>query len=118
MKWYNTLARNLGIAGHHAEVDLSAAFTVQCDVCEQVYDSYHCSLDESSVLQGSDICAWTERKKDGSLILHCGYGSNFDMGEFLFLKDEPPRPLMAVCDYCIRRMVADGVLESTGREYL
>lgn len=117
MKWYNTLARNFGIAGRHADVDLRAAVTIQCDVCEQVNDSYE-MMHGMPCQQGHDICAWTERKKDGSLVLHCGYGSSFDMGEFLFVKDEPSRPLMAVCDYCIRRMVKDGVLVSTGREYL
>lgn len=109
---FNAWSRMWWIIGHHVAIDQHA--TVACRLCDQIYDSY--SDTGSSGPQGHDLCAWSRQLPDGRWIIHCGYGSDFDMSEFWYIKDAPIAPVDGICDWCIRRMLRDGVIIDSGKK--
>lgn len=109
---WNAWTRAWYVIGEHAHVDLCANRTISCRMCSQLYNSY--GWREGS-FQGHDICAWA-KFKDGRWSIHCGYGSDFDMHEFWYIKDYPTEPIDGICDWCIRRMVRDGVIIDSGKD--
>lgn len=111
MNWWNAWTRCWYLVGEHAYVDLRASRTVSCRICAQVYDWY--GMDRC---QGNDMAAWSRQLADGRWVIHCGYGSDFDMSEFWYLSNYPTEPVDGICDWCIRRMVRDGVLVNSGKE--
>jgi len=117
MNWWNVWTRSWYLIGEHAYVDMRASRTVACRICAQHYDSYESMHRDCGrpAIQGHDICA-DIRFRDGRWIIVCGYGSSFDLMEFWYLRDFPTKPIDGVCDWCIRRMVRDGVIMDSGKE--
>lgn len=113
---WNVWTRAWFLIGQHAEVELHAKFTVDCKICSQTYNSYEYSTDRRDSIQGHDICAWIKKLSDGRWVIHCGYGSEFDLMEFWYLKDFPVQEIDGICDWCIRRMLRDGVIMDSGKE--
>jgi hypothetical protein len=97
------------IVGRHAQVDLQAQSTVWCHTCGQVYDALDTDP-HSMTIQGHDLCAWSRQLADGRWVIHCGYQSEFDQKEFWYIDQYPSRPVDGICDWCIRRMLRDGVI--------
>ena len=108
--WWNAWTRMFYLVGRHAEVDLRAQNTITCRQCGQHYDAY-----EHGHMQGHDICAWS-KFENGRWVIHCGYGSDFDLSEFWYIRDYPTEPVDGICDWCIRRMLAAGVIIDSGKE--
>ena len=109
--WWNQFTRAWFLIVEHFRVDAWAANTVTCKCCKQVYNAYG----ESKNNQGHDICAWI--KHDGTRwVLHCGYGSAYDMKEFWFIDHYPTEPVDGVCDFCIMRLLAAGIIIDSGLE--
>lgn len=109
---WNVFTRNWFLVGQYAAVHLQSLDTVECKGCLQVYNSY--GTEEPT--QGNHICAEV-KLTDGRWMVHCGYGSDFDMREFWYLRDFPEVPFDGLCDWCIRRMLLDGVLMDSGKEH-
>lgn len=114
-QWWNEWTRMWYLVGEHARVDLHAANVVVCRQCNQLYDAYATGYD---TIQGHDICAWSTQDPDGRWVLRCGYGSDFDLHEFWYIKDFPKKPVDGICDWCIRRMLRDGVIIDSGKELM
>lgn len=114
--WWNRWTRMLYLVGQHASVDLKAACTITCKICNQIYDSYETAHGNKTSIQGHDICAESRKLADGRWVIVCGYGSDFDLSEFWYLKDFPTTPIDGICDWCIRRMMRDGVIMDSGKE--
>jgi hypothetical protein len=97
------------LVGGHARVDLEAIITVSCKICGQVYDALW-----QETTQGHDICATSKRLPDGRWVIHCGYPSAYDLSEFWYIDQIPSEEVDGICDWCIGRMVRDGVIINSG----
>lgn len=113
---WNLWTRAWYIIGRHAEVNLIADNTVTCKICGQIYDSYSRMTGGNHGIQGHEICAWSKQLPDGRWVIHCGYGSEFDLSEFWYLKDFPEKSVDGICDWCLRRMARDGIIMKSGKE--
>ncbi len=116
--WWNSWTRAWWIIGNHAKVDLAAARTEQCTYCSQLYDSYELcdDLDDTRMTLAWDMAAMSREIGHGRWAIHCGYGSDFDMKEFWFIRDFPTVPSNAICDWCIRRMLHHGIIIDSGKD--
>lgn len=113
---WNAWTRAWYIIGEHAFIDLKTNCTVSCRMCCQLYDKYWPEYNsENERIQGHDICA-ESKFKDGRWIIIGGYGSDFDIHEFWYIKDYPTEPIDGICDWCIRRMVRDGIIIDSGKD--
>lgn len=109
--WWNAFTRAWFRISEHFRVDAWASNTVTCRRCHQHYNAYG----EEKNQQGHDMCAWSKFEK-GRWVLHCGYGSAYDMREFWFIDQFPTEPQDGICDFCIMRMLAAGVIIDSGLE--
>jgi hypothetical protein len=66
-------------------------------------------------MQGNYICGWNY-VDNGRWVLHCGYGSDFDMKEFWYINNYPTVEQDPICDWCIRRMLSNGTLIDSHKE--
>jgi hypothetical protein len=117
---WNAFARAWGSIGRHAAVDLIQ--TAACDMCGQRYDVLHdgYGFEETEgvrvdVTQAIDMCGWHVQLAAGRWGIRCGYGSDFDFYEFWYLRNFPAVASGAICDWCIRRMMRDGVIMDSGK---
>jgi hypothetical protein len=113
--WWNQFVRAwLKIAEHYG-VD-NQPTTVCKGGCGQTYDTYgHNQDDGRHIIQGSHICAWSAFS-NGRWVIHCGYGSDFDLTEFWYIDQFPTESVDGICDWCIRRMLRDGIIINSGLE--
>lgn len=109
---WNKFVRSWYLVGQHAGVDLRAGRAIRCAVCQQEHDGWT----DSGHVQGTDICAWSCRDSSGRWVIRAGYGSDFDLREFWFIDRYPTEGVDGICDWCIRRLLRDGVIVDSGLE--
>jgi hypothetical protein len=113
-EWWNSWVRLWDRVAKHYQVD--ASLTCACTGCGRVYDVWRAYDDDTKPSQGNDLCAWSLQDKDGRWVIHCGYGSDFDLHEFWYIDNYPTAPADPICDWCLRRMLKAGTIIDSGKE--
>ena len=80
---------------------------IKCTQCDRHFEAYGYEVAGKAVLQANDCNAWSV-EKEGKWVIHCGYGSSYDMHEYFYLRDFPTNSEDPICDYCIERMKHSG----------
>lgn len=117
---YHGWSRMWFLIGEIANVLIRSENTVYCKQCGQQYNSYDDYKDgDKKSIQGHDICALIKhiptRLNHGRWVIICAYGSDFDLHEFWYVRNCPKIEIDGICDWCIRRMLADGTIIDCGR---